>query len=561
MACENEMTRRSFVGLGAMGALSAGAATIAGRSSAYADEAEEAEAEEETEEEEAAEASTEADLSDECDVAVVGMGIAGFVAASAAARDGAKVVGLDRATGPSATNAVNTAGIWAIESAEELKYDNHLTVADMFDFIWSGTHYQCNARVLRNLLPASGKAIDLVMDSGIEFQYAFADIEDDYDIDGDSADMLNRGGHIWIESGLERGELIQNCMDYYGVDSRWECEATELLCEDGAVTGVRYVNADGQTVDLSASKVIVCTGGFIQNLEMIEKYYAGARMYGPGCEYNDGAGINMIMEVGGQLGKNFTTSLNEMGGCNMNASTPYVNYSDYTQTPLHALPLLGGLFVNKDGVRFMDEGKMATKTMYCGEPLLRESQYYIIIDSATVEELEVTPLADFITESAWANMAPSVQAVFDGVTLSTMSDALVQGEEEGWVWSGEDIASLAEAAGLPGLEATVEEYNASCEAGEDDLMYKSVDFLSAIETGPFYAIQMDIAAWVTIGGIKTDEYCHVLDEDNKVIENLFVAGVDGDFWSVPYYEGGSCQGFSFASGYLSATTAVEELAE
>lgn len=92
-------------------------------------------------------------------------------------------------------------------------------------------------------------------------------------------------------------------------------------------------------------------------------------------------------------------------------------------------------------------------------------------------------------------------------------------------------------------------------------MYKSVDFLSAIETGPFYAIQMDIAAWVTIGGIKTDEYCHVLDEDNKVIENLFVAGVDGDFWSVPYYEGGSCQGFSFASGYLSATTAVEELAE
>ena len=538
----SSLSRRSFVGLGALGALALGAAGLAGcapQGEGQADAGDGA----------AAKELPAADRTEECDVAVVGMGVTGVIASSAAAQAGAKTVGIDCVSGIDATNAVNTAGIWAVESAEELKYDDHLTVEDMFDFIWSGTHYQSNARALRNLLPAGGKAIDLAMEGGAQFIFPFAEADE-------SMGLLNRGGHIWATSGTERGAQLQGCMDRYGVDSRWECEATSLLTEGGAVKGVRYTDADGREVDLKAKSVIVCTGGFIQNLEMVQEHYAGARMYGPGNQRNDGAGISMAMAAGAQMGKNFSTSINESGACNVNATTRFVG-QDYNTTPLHCLPLLGGLFVNKDGVRFMDEGKMATETMYCAEPLLRESTYYVILDQAEVEELMSTPLVDFVAPSAYANMAPVVQMSFEGVTLTSTADTLETAVSEGWAWKADDLAGLAEQTGLPGLEATVSEYNGFCSAGKDELMFKSADFLKPVETGPFYAVELNVAAWLTLGGIKTDECCRALDADNNVIDGLFVAGADGDFWAVPYHQGGSAQGFCYASGYLSGTTAAQ----
>lgn len=539
------LSRRSFIGLGALGALSLGAVSLAGCAPQGAGESSDAPVGEDVE---GAQELPAADRTEECDVAVVGMGVTGVIASSAAAKAGAKVVGLDCVNSIDATNAVNTAGIWAIESAEELKYDNHLTVEEMFDFIWSGTHYQSNARALRNLLPASGKAIDLAMEAGAQFIFPFAEADE-------SMGLLNRGGHIWATSGTERGAQLQGCMDHYGVDSRWECEATSLLAEGGTVTGVRYVDPEGQQVDLKAKSVIVCTGGFIQNLDMVERYYAGARMYGPGNQRNDGAGISMAMAVGAQMGKNFSTSINESGACNVNAKTRFVG-QDYNTTPLHCLPLLGGLFVNRDGVRFMDEGKMATDTMYCAEPLLRESTYYVILDQAEIEELMSTPLVDFVAPSAYANMAPVVQMSFEGVTLTSTAETLEAAVAEGWAWKADDITGLAKQANLPALEETVDAYNASCASGKDELMYKSPDFMKLVATGPFYAVELNVAAWLTLGGIKTDECCRALDMENKVIDGLYVAGSDGDFWAVPYHEGGSAQGFCFASGYLSGVTAA-----
>ena len=59
--------------------------------------------------------------------------------------------------------------------------------------------------------------------------------------------------------------------------------------------------------------------------------------------------------------------------------------------------------------------------------------------------------------------------------------------------------------------------------------------------------------------IKTDGFCRALNGNNDVIDGLYVAGVDGDFWSVPYYQGGSCNGFSLASGVLAGNTAADDV--
>ena len=480
---------------------------------------------------------------------VVGLGTSGLVAASAAAKEGAKVIGLDRATSMGATNAAMVSGVWAVESAPELAEPNHLTVKDMFDFIWTGTHYQTNAPLLRNVLPASGKGIDLMIEGGVPFMFAFQGADE-------NALMLNRGGHIYATSGAERAEALQGMLDKFGVDSRWDAEVTNLLIEDGKVVGVRYQDGS-KAIDVKAVNTIIATGGFLQNEDMLREYYSGAVMYGTGNQYNDGAGIKLAQSAGAQMGKNFSTSINESGACNMKSSARFVSLEDCNATPVFSLPLFGGLMVNKQGSRFMDEGTMAKHTMYCGEPLLREGVYYMVIDDGLIEELSTTPVMDFISEDAFGNMAPGVQMGFEGKTLTALPDMVRQGIDEGWIWKADTAEALAEACGMEHLADTVKAYNDYCAAGVDEEMFKEAQFLRAVDTGSLYVVELDIAAWVTLGGIKTDGFCRAVDADANPIPGLFVAGVDGDFWAVPYFEGGSAQGFCVGSGYLAGVTAAQ----
>lgn len=539
------MSRRSFLGLSALGAAGLAALGLAGCAPQTKEDAPAPDAADTA----ALEELPPADAEEACDVVVVGLGTSGLVAASAAAKEGAQVIGLDRATSMGATNASMVSGVWAIESAPELAEPNYLTVKDMFDFIWTGTHYQTNAPLLRNVLPASGKGIDLMIEGGVPFMFAFQGADE-------NTLMLNRGGHIYATAGAERAEALQGMLDKFGVDSRWDAEVTNLLIEDGKVVGVRYQDGS-KAIDVKAANTIIATGGFIQNEDMLREYYSGAVMYGTGNQYNDGAGIKLAQSAGAQMGKNFSTSINESGACNMKSSARFVSLEDCNATPVFSLPLFGGLMVNKQGSRFMDEGTMAKHTMYCGEPLLREGVYYMVIDDGLIEELSTTPIMDFISEDAFGNMAPGVQMGFEGKTLTALPDMVQQGIDEGWIWKADTAEALAEACGMEHLADTVKTYNGYCAAGVDEEMFKEAQFLRAVDTGSLYVVELDIAAWVTLGGIKTDGFCRAVDAEANPIPGLFVAGVDGDFWAVPYFEGGSAQGFCVGSGYLAGVTAAQ----
>lgn len=139
------ISRRSFLGLGALGAAGLAALGLAG-CAPQANNAAQAGSADVAAEAPTAEELPAADTEESCDVVVVGLGTSGLVAASAAAKEGAKVIGLDRSASMGATNAAMVSGVWAVESSPELQYDNHLTTKDMFDFIWTSTHYQTNAR-------------------------------------------------------------------------------------------------------------------------------------------------------------------------------------------------------------------------------------------------------------------------------------------------------------------------------------------------------------------------------------------------------------------------------
>ena len=535
-----EISRRSFLkGSAAL----AGAAVIGGLGvTAYADE---------TPAEESFNIVAEVDT----DVVVVGMGVSGITAMCGAADKGAKVIGLDPASSFAATNACNTAGAWAVGSKVQLACEKHLEKAWAFKHINEATHFQSNAKTLSAMINEGGRALDVLIDAGMSFFFPFED-QENYDNLG----VLNQGGHVWMVSGIERGKQFEELVigPRSNIETWWKTRAVKLLqAEDGSINGVLAQGVDGGDVtQINCKGVVVCTGGFIQNAEMVAQYYSGAKMLGPGNKYNDGSGIKLCQAVGAQIGKNFSTSTNEGGSGNEKARG--MKYSMGVQNSLFNLPLFGTLFLDSEGCRFMDESKMCEQTMYCGEPLLRDKEFYVILDQAYVDKLKSTPIVEFMGAQAIANMAPQVQMAFADQTLTEIEEHMATAIEDGYAWKADSLEELQEITGLTNLAESVKKYNEAVVSGLDGEMYKDAEYMKdTVEVGPFYAVQEQLSCWLTLGGIKTNGKFLALDADNKPIKGLYVAGADADLWGVPYYQGGSAQGFCFASGLLAGENAAE----
>jgi fumarate reductase flavoprotein subunit len=130
----------------------------------------------------------------------------------------------------------------------------------------------------------------------------------------------------------------------------------------------------------------------------------------------------------------------------------------------------------------------------------------------------------------------------DGKTLEGVQEGFDTAVEEGWCYKADTVAELGELVGAPDFAQSVAEYNESCARGVDEVFGKPACFMLELATGPFYALEFQPSAWVTIGGVRTNDRLQAIDTTGAVIENLFVAGADnGSTISAPYcdYEGTS----------------------
>lgn len=489
----------------------------------------------------------------ETDVAVIGLGASGMLAALGAADKGANVIAIDTAPNFEATTNTHTTGSWLVESSEQLKYDHYLTQEQAFGRIMEGTNYQCNGKVVRNMLKVSGRAADIMIQGGVQFMYAFANSDE-------NTDWLSRGGHVYLEEGEPRANNFREmCAARSTLTTMFSTRATQLLTgSDGKVTGLLAEGSD-DVIQINAKAVICCGGGFLANADMVKEHFAGAQIVNQGFATVDGSTIQMCQSVGAQLGKNFSVSCNEMGAANFKAKPQYSWAPGRNTSACFYLPLFGNILMDKNGDRFINEQRMAEQTMYTGEPLIRDSVYYTVIDSANLERLKTTPVYDFLSDGSKANMGMALLAGFQGVTLTEMDKDIEQAISEGWAAKADTLEELAEKFGLPHMVDTVAAYNEACQSGHDDDFFTPADYLTPVTEGPYYIFEYNPGAWCTIGGIKTDGNCRALDADNHVIGGLYVAGCAADLWSVPYYQGGSCNGFSLASGLLAGETAADDL--
>ena len=123
------------------------------------------------------------------------------------------------------------------------------------------------------------------------------------------------------------------------------------------------------------------------------------------------------------------------------------------------------------------------------------------------------------------------------------------------------LEELAEKAGIDveGFMEQVEEYNADCEAGFDEIFEKNRHYMMPIEKGPFYCCKQYVGAYGSLGGILIDHKTRVLDNEHKVIPGLYSAGTDacnifGD--SYPFILSGNTMGFCLNSGRIAGEHAA-----
>lgn len=480
----------------------------------------------------------------DCDIVVVGLGASGLLAAYGAAKAGAKVVGIDLASDMTGVTNVRTSAPFAVGSKLQSASPSPLTVKEAMDFFNNGLNYQLNQKALRNILEASGKAVDAFQDHGMKFKVDFSTIDA-------SAPIPTRGDCWYGLTGEDRAAVFTSMMDDAGVDTRFKAEATGILLENGKVAGVQ-AKIDGKTTDIKAKAVIVCTGGFLGNEELVAKYFGGSKIVCMGNAANKGMGIQMCQAAGGQIGKCFSISMNEYGGANA-AATPTYSFRPQTGTnEAMRLPVFGGLLVDAEGARFINEGFMCERTMFAAEPIVREGYHYAVCDEAFMKRWETTPLPQFLGDAR-------MQKMFDGVVASDIRDQFAKAEQEGWAFHADSLKDLADQFGLVHLEETVEAYNGYCKAGSDDQFFKDAKYLTPLSEGPYYVVQSQPAGWLSLGGIKTDAYCQVVDADNKTVDGLFIAGADADLFPSPYYCAGMGNGFSIGSGLVAGQRAASQL--
>lgn len=411
------------------------------------------------------------------DVVVVGAGAAGLSAANTALESGANVLLLEKG-GVTGGSTVRSGGkILGAGTPWQEKQGFEDTPDLMYEYLMSFDRDDImNEELVRTFCDASAENIQWLEDRGVQIQ----DVEPIHssltpwrvhNVKGGGGQTSGHGGHFTAP--------LTNLYEEKGGKLLYNCTATELLTKDGAVVGVKAQMADGSAVTVNAPAVILATGGYCHNEEMLAKYndFLPTNAYSSVPATNVGDGIKMATAVGA---KNFDAP---------GLQLVYVSYDCYC-----GINEESGLIVSEDGERVVNEYTYQSHVAQALADAKSTCGYYI----ASVKDGQATDPYPMIAM---------------GVTKENVPHAAT-------------IAELAEMINVDAdaLTATVERYNELCAKGEDEDFGKPAEYMIPVEGDQYYAFRMTPGSSVTFGGLEIDTDAHVLDTNNAPIPGLYAAG-------------------------------------
>ena len=544
------VSRRSFLTLGGLAALGAGAALAgcapqAPSAAKLADTGEGDTA--------AASAMQTADETKECDIAIVGAGGAGMWAAVEAVRAGKSVIVIEKGVDVGVSNGSIAGGPFMVGSKLQQNAGITFTVEEAFNHIMEYSHWSTNAAAVKRAVELSGSTVDQFTD---EFGVATGLRPDNYGAGHDSVRCNFQSDPKDSKTqakGVDRMGPLQQFIEANGGEFVFNTAGKRLIMEDGTCVGIQC-EGDG-VLDVKAKAVIVATGGFLGNVDMMTERF-GTFVNPLGSILSVGEGIEMVQAVGGQVSTQWGIAGNEFSGSNQNADGLWGKGN-----AAFSIGIYGTLLVNNQGRRFSNEGKFANLPLALGGAIsLVGGQYYAVVDQAYVDGLAGGTDPWTLCGADEVNWRTGMMTQKDK-PLEDVQANIDAGVDAGWIFKADTVEALAEAIGAPELVATLEEYNGYCAAGKDEQFYKPACFLQPVAEGPFYAMQYEPSAWVTIGGIRTNDRLQAIDDAGIAIPGLYVAGADnGTLMSAPYcdYEGYSLM-CAYCGGRLAGQYAVETI--
>lgn len=450
------------------------------------------------------------------DVVVVGAGGAGLAAALTAAQNGADVVVLEKMAMVGGASSMAGGGTNATGSQWQQSYGIEDSPEAYFMDIMENGHFFSDARTLWLYANTQGAAFDwLVAEDGAALPYVNSQ---------PSPSAEHSYGRTFSPEGGGAGVVsaLQQKVTDLGVEILLETPAQELMVTDGTVTGVKALAADGTPYEITANSVILATGGYGANTDMLPETVTSLPYAGAVSATGDG--LNMATAIGADA-----INLDKVNIQPHSIILPDGRGQHTFQGCLAMYNKTGSILVSDQGVRFVNEQGSANDIKAGME---QNEHSYLIMDAASFETYAQTCIAshNFTQEQLdqWLEANGTSNPVFAHAD------------------NPEDLAAIV---GIPSgaLTETVERYNGFVAAGEDTDFGRKVS--TAMGDGPYYAVEMNLRYYATLGGLHINDNMQVLDTDGQPIQGLYAAGevvggVVGDI-----YAPGSLFGWAMTSGH------------
>ena len=274
--------------------------------------------------------------------------------------------------------------------------------------------------------------------------------------------------------------LLQENCEKAGVKMMLDTTATEILTDaNGAAVGVKATGASGETVTVNAKAVVLTTGGFGANLDMVVKYKPELKGFmttnAPGIQ---GQGIEMAQAIGAA-----TVDMDQI------QIHPTVE-ANTAALITEGLRGDGAVLINAEGKRFIDE--VGTRDVVSAAEIAQTGSYsWLVVDQAMVD-----------------------------------ASSVIQGYiKKGYTVTGETYEELGKAMGVDAaaFAETMDKWNGYVEA-KNDPDFGRTSFANPLNTAPYYAVKVTAGVHHTMGGLKINANTEVLNEKGEVIPGLFAAG-------------------------------------
>ena len=444
----------------------------------------------------------------EADAVVAGAGAAGLSAALALVQKGHSVILLEKTGVIGGASAMAGSGTMATGSTWQKEDGYEDSPEKLVEDMMKNGHEKNDRATVELFANTIGQAFDwLVAEDGAAVPYQRSgNPSRSYSGVGRGAGVCKSLADTFTAAG---GTLLVNT------------PATELIVTDGAVTGVK-AQGNGKDYTIDAKAVILATGGYGANDELVPDEYK-AFVYA-GHAGAEGDAIAMVKGLDADL-----ISM-ELINTQPNSMILPSGLGQYCNPGVSKAYAAGGFMVNQDGERFFNESGNAWDLM---QAMKQNTAQYLIMDQAAFDGFNAGMTGSNIY--SMENVEEWLKDDYAGQPVMKTADTL---------------EALAEKLGVSAdaVTASAAAFNEVAAKGETDAFGRKIEVAQS-EEGPYYALQMHIRYYASLGGLHINDSMQVLNTAQAPIPGLYAAGevvggLEGDV-----YMGATLFGWAIASGY------------